>query len=205
MIRNKKVKKMEKKTRRVYQKNKREIVIAIGIIVSNRFRWRNLQLTRKVHEWPIKIKRLILKYSQIGIKFGTWKFRRLNWAYIIMLFLCSTPLASKSHVRVHVMSLGCLILGDPGAVSRVGRKGGTKVFRYGRKSPWVPTLTGPFLKIEADAGCWLSTKNSLCYCAQSAKTSAEFFSCVRTRRLLSQGLSGSCTKEMHAVGQLSVW
>ena len=32
------------------------------------------------------------------------------------------------------------ILGDPGAVSRVGRKGGTKVFMYGRKSPWVPTL-----------------------------------------------------------------
>ena len=33
----------------------------------------------------------------------------------------------------------CPILGDPGAVSRVGRKGGTKVFKYGRKSPWVPT------------------------------------------------------------------
>ena len=27
------------------------------------------------------------------------------------------------------------ILGDPGAVSRVGRKGGTKVFRYGQKEP----------------------------------------------------------------------
>ena len=27
------------------------------------------------------------------------------------------------------------ILGDPGAVSRVGRKGGTKVFEYGQKSP----------------------------------------------------------------------
>ena len=34
MIRNKKVKKMDKKTRRIYQKNKREIVIAIGIIAS---------------------------------------------------------------------------------------------------------------------------------------------------------------------------
>ena len=33
------------------------------------------------------------------------------------------------------------ILGDPGAVSRVGRKGGTKVFKYGQKSSWVPTLT----------------------------------------------------------------
>ena len=32
------------------------------------------------------------------------------------------------------------ILGDPGAVSRVRRKGATKLFKYGRKSPWVPTL-----------------------------------------------------------------
>ena len=46
------------------------------------------------------------------------------------------------------------ILGDPGAVSRVGRKGATKVFRYGRKSPWVLTLTELFLKNQADAGCY---------------------------------------------------
>ena len=44
------------------------------------------------------------------------------------------------------------ILGDPGAVSQVGRKGETKVFKYGRKSPWVPTLTELFPKIQADAG-----------------------------------------------------
>ena len=41
------------------------------------------------------------------------------------------------------------ILGDPGAVSRVGRKGATKVFKYKRKSPWVLTLTEPFPKILA--------------------------------------------------------
>ena len=35
------------------------------------------------------------------------------------------------------------------AVSRVGRKGGKKVFKYGRKSPWVPTLTELFPKIQA--------------------------------------------------------
>ena len=45
-----------------------------------------------------------------------------------------------------------LILGDPGEVSRVGRKGGTNVFKYGRKSPWVPTLTKLFPKIQVDAG-----------------------------------------------------
>ena len=44
------------------------------------------------------------------------------------------------------------ILRDPGAVSRVGRKGATKVFNYGRKSPWVPTLTELFPKLQANAG-----------------------------------------------------
>ena len=44
------------------------------------------------------------------------------------------------------------ILGDPVAVSRVGRKGGTNVFKYGRKGPWVPTLTELFPNIQADAG-----------------------------------------------------
>ena len=75
-----------------------------------------------------------------------------------------------------------LILGDRGAVSRVGRKGGTKVFKYGRKSAWVPTLTELFPKIQADAGSWLGTNNALYCCAQSANS---FFSWVRTRRLLS--------------------
>ena len=32
----------------------------------------------------------------------------------------------------------------------VGRKGATKVFKHGPKSPWVPTLTGPFLNGEAN-------------------------------------------------------
>ena len=62
------------------------------------------------------------------------------------------------------------ILGDPGAVSRVGRKGGMKVFKYGQKSPWVPTLTELFPKIQADASSWLGTKNALYYCAQSANS-----------------------------------
>ena len=44
------------------------------------------------------------------------------------------------------------ILGDPGAVSRVGGKGGTKVFKDRRKSPWVLTLTELFPKIQAGAG-----------------------------------------------------
>ena len=78
------------------------------------------------------------------------------------------------------------ILGHPGAVSRLGRKGGTKVFKFGRKSPWVPTLTGPFPKIQADAGSWLGTK-MLCIIVPNRRTvSPQFFSWVRTRQLLSR-------------------
>ena len=67
------------------------------------------------------------------------------------------------------------ILGDPGE---------TKVLKHGRKSPWVPTLTGPFPNGQANAGFWLGTKNALYYCAQSV--SPEFFLRVRTRRLLTR-------------------
>ena len=44
------------------------------------------------------------------------------------------------------------ILGDPGAVSRAGLKRATKVFKHGRKSPWEPTLTGPFPNGQENAG-----------------------------------------------------
>ena len=70
----------------------------------------------------------------------------------------------------NIQSGGSSILGDSGAVSRVGRKGATKVFKYGRKIPWVPTLTELFPKIQADAGSWLGTKDALYYCAQSANS-----------------------------------
>ena len=49
-------------------------------------------------------------------------------------------------------------------------KGRDEVFKYGRKSPWVSTLTELFPKIQADAGSWLGTKNALYYCAQSANS-----------------------------------
>ena len=62
------------------------------------------------------------------------------------------------------------ILEDPGTVSPVWRKGGTKVLKYGWKIPWVPTLTKLFPKIQADTGSWLGAKNALYYCAQSANS-----------------------------------
>ena len=81
---------------------------------------------------------------------------------------------------------GNFILGDPGAVSRAGRKGATKVFKHRWKSPWVPTLTGPFPNGQANAGSWLGTK-MLCIIVPNRRTaSPEFFSWVRTRRLLTR-------------------
>ena len=62
------------------------------------------------------------------------------------------------------------ILGDPGTVSREGRKGAVKLFKHRRKSPWVPTLTGPFPMGQANAGSWLGTQNVLHHCAQSANS-----------------------------------
>ena len=87
------------------------------------------------------------------------------------------------------------ILGDPGAVSRVGRKGGTKVFKYGQKSPWVPTLTELFPKIQADAASWLGTKSALYYCAQSANSfSWVLFVSSYTTAIVTPLLPGSFTK-----------
>ena len=78
------------------------------------------------------------------------------------------------------------ILGDPGAVSQARLKGATNVFKHGRKSPWVLTLTGPFPNGQENAGSWLGTK-MLCIIVPNRRTaSPEFFSWVRTRRLLSR-------------------
>ena len=101
------------------------------------------------------------------------------------------------------------ILGDPGAVSRVGRKGATKGFKHGWKSRWVPTLTGPFPNGQANAGSWLGTKNALYYCVLCPIGEQHLLSSFReflhNSYWLDHGLSGSCTKEMHAVRNLSVW
>ena len=81
---------------------------------------------------------------------------------------------------------GTIILGDPGAVSRAGGKGATKVFKHRRKSPWIPTLTGPFPNGQVNAGSWLGTKNALYYCAQSRNSISWvlFVSSYMTRQLL---------------------
>ena len=67
-------------------------------------------------------------------------------------FVPPHPQIPKFCTSIVFSNFTCDILGDPGEVSRVGRKGGTKVFKYEQKSPWVPTLTELFPKIQADAG-----------------------------------------------------
>ena len=92
-----------------------------------------------------------------------------------------------------------VILGDPGAVSWVGRKGATKVFKYGQKSPWVPTLSMLFPKIQADAGSLLGTKNALYYCAQSANSFFwVLFVSSYTTAIVLPHLPGSFTKLVRA-------
>ena len=64
-------------------------------------------------------------------------------AVIRLLFMTSLS-KLKNGQKCGLKGSDILILGDPGAVSPAGLKGATKVLKHGRKSPWVPTLTGPF-------------------------------------------------------------
>ena len=66
----------------------------------------------------------------------------------ITIVNCSFP----TDVDAFATDFDFFILGDPGAVSRAGRKGATKVFKHRRKSPWVPTLTGPFPNGQVNGG-----------------------------------------------------
>ena len=65
-----------------------------------------------------------------------------------------------------------------------GEKGATKVFKHGWKSPWVPTLTGPFP--NGQAKYWLLIGHKKCFVLfQPNRRTAppEFFSWVPTRTL----------------------
>ena len=55
-------------------------------------------------------------------------------------------------IRLFTVPYSSPILGDPGAVSGVGRNGATNVLKHGRKSPLVPTLTGTFRNGQANTG-----------------------------------------------------
>ena len=108
----------------------------------------------------------ILRYLQAAVlqkQHGQW-LQKLSWKQTVKLDKWATlhpglqPYPSPFRKTCFVTSLmkQChvifeitfhLISWDPGAASCVGRKGATKVFKYGRKYPWVPTLTELFPKI----------------------------------------------------------
>ena len=66
---------------------------------------------------------------------------------------------------------GSTIPGDPGAVSWVGRKGATKVFNHGRKSPRLGNRLSP-AHLQAFKRMLVSTKNDSCYYSSFSEKSA---------------------------------
>ena len=78
------------------------------------------------------------------------------------------------------------ILGDPGAVSRVGRKGGTKVFITDERAPGYRLSPDHFQKFKRmPAPDW--AQKMLCIIVPNRRTNLnEFISFVRTWRLLSR-------------------
>ena len=118
-------------------------------------------------------------YPDLGST-GDWSCRVGNLSQLI-----------GSTTQIWVMT----ILGDPGAVSRAVRKGATKVFNHGRKSPWVPTLTGQFPTVKGMLAPNWGQKNALYYCAQSASSfSRVLFESSYTTSIILPPLPGSFTK-----------
>ena len=105
----------------------------------------------------------------------------------------------KQNVYSKVTSGLWIILGDPGAVSRAGRKGAMKVFKHRRKNPWVWTRSSKYWLLIGHKKCFVL----LCPIGEQRLLSS-FCEFVHDY-WLDHSLSGSCTKEMHTVRKLSVW
>ena len=76
-------------------------------------------------------------------------FNHLSLSYIVL---------ALTSAATNLADIALIILRDPAAVSQARRKDVTKVFKHRQKSPWVPTLTGPFPNGQANAGSSLGTK-----------------------------------------------
>ena len=70
-------------------------------------------------------------------------FNHLSLSYIVL---------ALTSAATNLADIALIILRDPAAVSQARRKDVTKVFKHRQKSPWVPTLTGPFPNGQANAG-----------------------------------------------------
>ena len=95
------------------------------------------------------------------------------------------------------------ILGDPGTVSRVGRKGGTNVFITGERAPGYRNSPNYFQRFKLiPARDW--AQKILCIIVPNWRTvSPEFFSWVRTRRLLSRHTCPVRSPRLFVQGKLS--
>ena len=95
------------------------------------------------------------------------------------------------------------IFGDPGAVCRVGRKGGTKVLKYGQKSPWYRLSSNYFQKYKRmTAPDW--AQKMLCIIVPNRRKSFSwvlFVSSYTTATVLPH-LPGSFTKLVCVQGKL---
>ena len=97
------------------------------------------------------------------------------------------------------------ILGDPGAVIRVGRKGGTKVFITGERAPGYRLSPDHFQKFKRSRLLIGHKKCFVLLCPIGEHISMSSFRVfVNDGYCLDHGLSSLCTKEMHAVRKLSV-
>ena len=98
-----------------------------------------------------------------------------------------------------------IILEDPGAVSWVGGKGATKVLSKGGRALEYRLSPDHFQKFKRmSAPDWAQKK--LCITVANRRTHplSSFRVFIHDGCCLDDGLSGSCTKEIHAVRKLSV-
>ena len=97
---------------------------------------------------------------------------------------------------------GC---GDPEAVGRVGRRGGTKVFITGERAPGYRLSPDRFQKFKRMPAPDWAQKSFVLLCPIGEHTSMSSFRVfVHDGYCLDHGFSSLCTKEMHAVRKPSV-
>ena len=120
-------------------------------------------------------KNLVRQKNSLGtcILFDVRFSKILNRRIVVVFPTYFMISVTDANLPTHIYSAS--IIGDPGAVGRVGRKDATKDFKYGRKSPWVPTLTELFPKIQAEAPDWVQ-KMFYTIVANRQTVSPEFFS-----------------------------
>ena len=110
------------------------------------------------HNWELFIGVLCFNYCHTLLSLSVFSLEG-QCTLQLLRRICRLPRGKHDFQQQHTNVLHT-ILRDPGAVSRAGKKGATKVFKHGRKSPWVPTLAGPFTNGQANAGSWLDIKKS---------------------------------------------